>query len=208
MLRDPNGNIVVSATTGQPLVDPVSATLGNIQPDYLAGLSNTFRFKGLALNVLFDTRQGGKFYSNTINTGYFSGALKETTLNDRQPFLVPGSVIRNTDGTYSPNTKLADPYTYWTTINNIGENALYSASYVKLREASLSYSLPTTLVSKIKLTGAQFTITGRNLFIWTPASQPHLDPEVSAFGSGNTQGYEFYSYPSTRSIGASLRLTL
>jgi hypothetical protein len=208
MQRDPSGNIVVSPTTGQPLTDLASASLGNIQPDYLAGLSNTFRFKGLALNVLFDTRQGGKFWSNTINTGYFSGALKETTLNDRQPFLVPNSVVRNADGTYSPNTKLADPYTYWTTINNIGENALYSASYVKLREASLSYSLPTSLVNKIKMNGVQLTVTGRNLFLWTPASQPHLDPEVSAFGTGNVQGYEFYSYPSTRSIGASLRLTL
>ncbi len=208
MQRDPNGNIVVSATTGQPLVAPVSATLGNIQPDYMAGLSNTFSFKGLTLSVLFDTKQGGKFWSNTINGGYFAGNLKETTFNDRKPFIVAGSVIRNADGTYSPNTKLADPYTYWTTINNIGENALYSASYVKLREASLSYSLPTSLVGKIKLTGVQFTLTGRNLFLWTPASQPHLDPEVSAFGTGNTQGYEFFSYPSTRSLGASLRLTL
>ena len=207
MDRDPNGHIVVSATTGLPQIAPGSSTLGNIQPDYLAGLSNTFSYKGFALNVLFDTRQGGKFYSNTIGAGYFGGSLKETTFNDRQPFVIAGSVVRNADGTYSPNTKLADPYTYWTTINNIGENALYNASYVKLREASLSYSLPTSLVSKIKLTGAQFTLTGRNLFLWTPASQPHLDPEVSAFGTGNTQGYEFSSYPSTRSMGASLRLT-
>ena len=207
MDRDPNGNIVVSATTGLPQVAAGSFTLGDIQPNYLAGLSNTFSYKGFSLNVLFDTRQGGKFYSNTIGAGYFGGSLKETTFNDRQPFVVAGSVVRNTDGTYSPNTKLADPYTYWTTINNIGENALYSASYVKLREASLSYSLPTSLVSKIKLTGVQFTLTGRNLFLWTPASQPHLDPEVSAFGTGNTQGYEYSSYPSTRSMGASLRLT-
>jgi TonB-linked SusC/RagA family outer membrane protein len=208
MQRDPNGNIVVSATTGLPQVSPVTTTLGNIQPDFLAGLSNTFSYKGFSLNVLFDTKQGGKFWSNTINTGYFAGNLKETTLNDRLPFVVAGSVVRNTDGTYSPNTKTADPYTYWTTINNISENALYSASYVKLREASLSYSLPSSFVSKIKLTGIQFTLTGRNLFLWTPASQPHLDPEVSAFGSGNTQGYEFYSFPSTRTMGASLRVTL
>jgi TonB-linked SusC/RagA family outer membrane protein len=209
MDRDPNGNIVVSATTGLPQVAPGgSYTLGNIQPNFLAGLSNTFSYKGFALNVLFDTRQGGKFYSNTIGAGYFGGSLKETTFNDRNPFVIQGSVVRNADGTYSPNTKAADPYTYWSTLSNINENTLYSASYVKLREASLSYSLPTSLVSKIKLTGVQFTLTGRNLFLWTPASQPHLDPEVSAFGTGNTQGYEFSSYPSTRSMGASLRLTL
>ncbi len=208
MQRDPSGNIVVSATTGLPLAAGATTTLGNIQPNYLAGLSNTFTYKGLSLNVLFDAKQGGKFWSNTINTGLFTGNLQETTANDRQPFLVPGSVVRNSDGTFSPNTKLADPYAYWTTINNIGENALYDASYVKLREASLSYSLPSTLVSKLKLTGIQVSLTGRNLFLWTPASQPHLDPEVSAFGSGNTQGYEFYSYPSTRSMGASIRLTL
>lgn len=213
MRRDDQGRVVVSRTTGFPLLSPVQQTLGNIQPDYLAGLSNTFRYKGLALNVLFDTKQGGKFYSRTITSGYFAGTLKETTANDRQPFIYPNSVVLQADGTTVPNegsnAVLANGgYLYWSQVANAGENALFDASYVKLREASLSYSLPTNLVSKVKLTGVQFSLIGRNLFLWTPSSQQHVDPESSSFGTGNTQGYEFFAFPSTRSYGASLRLTL
>ncbi|MCB2409591.1 SusC/RagA family TonB-linked outer membrane protein [Hymenobacter lucidus] len=210
MLRDPEGRVVVSPTTGFPLADPKLTSLGSIQPDYLAGLSTTLAYKGLALNVLFDTKQGGKFYSQTITTGYFAGTLEETTANDRQPFIYPNSVLRNADGTFTPNTtvKADGGYAYWSQVSNINENSLFDASFVKFREASLSYSLPANLVSKAKLTGIQFSLIGRNLAIWTPKSQKHMDPEVSSFGSGNSQGYEFFAYPSTRSFGASLKLTL
>jgi TonB-linked SusC/RagA family outer membrane protein len=213
MRRDSQGRVVVSPTTGFPLLSPTLQTLGNIQPDYLAGISSTFSYKGLALNVLFDTKQGGKFFSRTITSGYFAGTLEETTANDRKPFVYPNSVILQADGTTIPNSGanavLADGgYLYWSQVANAGENQLFDASYVKLREASLSYALPSTLVNKVKLTGIQFSLTGRNLFLWTPSSQRHVDPETSSFGTGNVQGYEFFAFPSTRSYGASLRLTL
>lgn len=209
MLRDPEGRVVVNPTTGRPLADPVQVPLGNIQPDFTAGLSNTISFKGLSLNVLFDTRQGGKFYSQTINTGRFTGILDETTQNNREPFIFPNSVIRNPDGSFTPNTTArTGAFEYWSTISNIGENTLFDASFVKLREVSLSYALPTALLSRVKLTGVQLSLIGRNLALWTPASQPHVDPEVSSFGTGNAQGYEFLSYPSPRSYGFSVKVTL
>jgi TonB-linked SusC/RagA family outer membrane protein len=213
MRRDAEGRVVVNRTTGFPLLSPVQQTLGNIQPDYLAGLSSTFSYRGLALNVLFDTKQGGKFYSRTITSGYFAGTLEETTANDRQPFVYPNSVVLQADGTTVPNAgatavQANGGYLYWSQVANAGENTLFDASYVKMREASLSYTLPTELVSKVKLTGVQFSLIGRNLFLWTPSSQQHVDPESSSFGTGNTQGYEFFAFPSTRSFGASLRLTL
>ncbi|GAB3838532.1 SusC/RagA family TonB-linked outer membrane protein [Hymenobacter jeollabukensis] len=212
MLRDGEGRVVIDPVSGFPRLDPVLTTLGNIQPKFLAGAGTTLSYKGLALNVLFDTKQGGKFFSNTINTLQFAGALKETTAHDRQPFLYPNSVIPNPDGSGSfvPNTTVLTDggFNYWRQVSTAGENTLFDASYIKLREASLSYALPATLVSKVKLTGIQFSLIGRNLALWTPDSQPHVDPEVSSLGSGNNQGYEFYAYPSTRSYGASLRLTL
>jgi TonB-linked SusC/RagA family outer membrane protein len=209
MLRDPEGRVVVSPTTGRPLPDPTQVALGNIQPDFTAGLSNTISFKGLALNVLFDTRQGGKFYSQTTNTGRFTGILDETTEYDREQFIYPNSVLRNPDGTFSPNTTVkTGGFEYWSTVSNIGENTLFDASFVKLREVSLSYTLPKTLISRVKLAGVQLSLIGRNLALWTPASQPHVDPEVSSFGTGNSQGYEFLAYPSARSYGFSVKVTL
>lgn len=216
MLRDPEGHTVVDPTTGFPKPDPVRQVLGSIQPDYLAGLSTTVSYKGLALNVLFDTRQGGKFYSRTITDGYFYGSLKETAANDREPFVVPNSVVQNSDGSYSTNTKIADggsPYwdggaQYWRQVGNFGENTLFDASYVKLRESSLSYTLPESLTGKVRLRTVQVSLIGRNLAIWTPKSQQHIDPEISSFGTGNSQGFEYLAFPTTRSYGASLKLTL
>ncbi|MGM9510229.1 SusC/RagA family TonB-linked outer membrane protein [Larkinella sp. GY13] len=210
MLRDPEGRVVVNATTGRPLTDPVLQVLGNIQPDFSAGLSNTVSFKGLAFNVLVDTRQGGKFFSQTANLGRFAGYTKETTYNDREPFVYPNSVIQNQDGTFTPNTtvKTNGGYEYWSTVSNFGENTLFDASFVKLREMSLSYALPKSLIGKTPFSTIQVSLIGRNLMLWTPKSQPNVDPEVSSFGTGNSQGYEYLAYPSTRSYGASLKIVL
>ncbi|MRS65333.1 SusC/RagA family TonB-linked outer membrane protein [Larkinella terrae] len=210
MLRDPEGRIVVNPTTGRPLADPVLQVLGNIQPDFSAGLSNTVSFKGLTFNVLFDTRQGGKFFSQTANLGRFGGFLKETTFNDREPFVYPNSVTQNQDGTFTPNTtiKTSGGFEYWSTLSNFGENTLFDASFVKLREMSLSYALPKSLIGKTPFSTIQVSLIGRNLMLWTPKSQPNVDPEVSSFGTGNSQGYEYLAYPSARSYGASLKIVL
>ncbi|WP_128545289.1 SusC/RagA family TonB-linked outer membrane protein [Larkinella soli] len=210
MLRDPQGRVVVNPTTGRPLADPVLQSLGSIQPDFTAGLSNTVSFKGLSLNVLFDTRQGGKFFSQTINQGRFAGSLKETTYNNREPFVYPNSVTQNQDGTFTPNTSITTNggFEYWSTVANFGENSLFDASFVKFRELSLSYALPKTLLGKTPFTNIQVSLIGRNLMLWTPKSQPHVDPEVSSFGTGNSQGYEFLAYPTARSYGASLKIVL
>ncbi|UYZ62596.1 SusC/RagA family TonB-linked outer membrane protein [Hymenobacter weizhouensis] len=216
MLRDPEGRIVVDERTGFPRIDPNRQALGSIQPDFLAGVSTTLSYKGVALNVLFDARKGGKFYSQTVRDGYFVGTLKETAANDRQPFVVPNSVIQNADGSYSPNTKIADGGNsvwdggrlYWQQYANTGENSLFDASFLKLRETSLSYTLPEELARQVRLGSIQVALIGRNLMLWTPKSQPHIDPEVSSFGTGNNQGFEYFSFPTTRSFGASLKLTL
>ncbi|MGA0555362.1 SusC/RagA family TonB-linked outer membrane protein [Larkinella sp. VNQ87] len=210
MLRDPEGRIVVNPNTGRPLADPVLQVLGNIQPDFSAGLSNTVSFKGLSFNVLVDTRQGGKFFSQTTSLGRFGGFLKETTYNDREPFIYPNSVLQNQDGTFTPNTtvKTNGGYEYWSTVSNFGENTLFDASFVKLREMSLSYALPKSLIGKTPFSTIQVSLIGRNLMLWTPKSQPNVDPEVSSFGTGNAQGYEFLAYPSARSYGASLKIVL
>ncbi|MGV3561608.1 SusC/RagA family TonB-linked outer membrane protein [Larkinella arboricola] len=210
MLRDPQGRVVVNPNTGRPLADPILQVLGNIQPDFSAGLSNTVSFKGVTFNVLVDTRQGGKFFSQTSALGQFGGFTKETTYNDRQPFVYPNSVIQNQDGTFTPNTtiKTDGGFEYWSTVANFGENTLYDASFVKLREMSLSYALPKSLIGKTPFSIIQLSLIGRNLLLWTPKSQPNVDPEVSSFGTGNSQGYEFFAYPSTRSYGASLKIVL
>lgn len=206
-LRDPNGNVVVSATTGLPIIDPVgSMFFGSYQPKFQASWGTTLSYKGLSLYVMFDTKQGGQFFSRTRDLLAFVGTSKET--EQRDPYVWPGSVIKNADGSYSANTKTFDPYRFYTSqTGRPNEFLLVDASYVKLREARLSYSLPSKWMSQTPFGGATVSIFGNNLLIWTPKENQFSDPELSSNGAANAQGFEFSAAPSLRNYGFSLKFT-
>lgn len=84
---------------------------------------------------------------------------------------------------------------------------LVDASYVKLREVSLSYRFPQKWISNTPFSAVQVGLIGRNLFLKTAKENTYSDPEASSFGTGNAQGYEYGSIPSLRSYGANLRIT-
>ncbi len=204
--RDPaTGNVVVDNETGLPLVGE-NAYFGSYLPDYQASFGTTLSYKGLTLNMLFDTKQGGYFYSATKDGMDFVGTAKETTQNGRQPSIYPNSVIE-VDGKYVPNTSVTfNPYTYYT--NNINASQhLIDASYVKFREASLTYVLPAVWVKKTPFNALSVSVYGNNLFIWTPEENQYNDPEINSEGSSNTQGFEYYANPSLRNYGFRLNVS-
>jgi hypothetical protein len=82
---------------------------------------------------------------------------------------------------------------------------VFDASWVRLREASVFYSLPQSLLSKTPFGKAEIGLNGRNLLLFTKV--PHIDPEVNLTGASNSQGLEFNALPQTRSYGAVLRFT-
>jgi hypothetical protein len=141
----------------------------------------------------------------------FIGTDPLTLYNDREPFVVPNSVIQTPDGKFTENTtvKVENAQNYWTDFVSptLVEN-LVDASYLKLREVSLSYRLPHDWVKKTPFTGIQVGLIGRNLFLWTPDENTYSDPETSSWGTGNLQGFEYGSIPSVRSYGANVRITL
>jgi hypothetical protein len=87
-----------------------------------------------------------------------------------------------------------------------GESYIFDASWVRLREASLTYTLPKNIVEKTKLSNVQIGVTGRNLLLWAP-NVPHIDPEVNAQGVSNSQGLEFNALPQARNLGFVLRIS-
>jgi TonB-linked SusC/RagA family outer membrane protein len=209
--RDPNGNIVVDAN-GIPVASTTREVYGDTQYDYTMGIGNTLRYKGITLDFSFDIRQGGLMYSRTADITRFTGNSITTTYNDRQPFVVPGSVVKTTndDGsvTYTPNTTaVTGEYMddYYRADANQRANVI-DKSFVKLREVILSYSFPSSALDKTFIDGLTFAIIGRNLFMWTPADNQYIDPEVSTFGT-DLQGLfgEFSANPTTRSLGFSLK---
>jgi len=207
--RDPNGNVVVDPSTGYPIIATDDQIRGNIQPDYIAGMTNKFTYKSLSLGFTFDVRKGGMMYSRTKSTMIFAGTDPITEYGDREPFVIPGSVVQNVDGSYSANTTpVQDVLTYWANfVASTGGECLIDASYIKLRELSLSYSVPSKLIGKSPFSSIVVSVSGRNLWIKTDKDNHYIDPEASSFGNGNAQGFEYGTLPSVKSIGANVRLT-
>ena len=205
---DNTGNIVMDAATG--LRKTVSdKRLGNMSPDWLGGINNTFTYKGASLSFLIDIRKGGVIYSNTVSSLRTSGLAKETLLNRGNIFIDKGVVasgstfIANT----TPVTSMQDYWSQYTTTNT--EANIFDASYVKLREVRLSYQLPAKFLLKSKfIKSAEFGIEGRNLWIISD-NVPHIDPEANFFGTESVaEGVEFNSVPSTRTLGFNIRFRI
>ncbi|WP_255083615.1 SusC/RagA family TonB-linked outer membrane protein [Zhouia amylolytica] len=206
-LRDPNGNIVVD-NNGVPIASSVKEVYGDTQYDYTLGISNEFSYKGLSFGFTFDIREGGLMYTRTAEITRFTGNSITTVINDRQPFIVPGSVRQLEDGTYVENdiavdTEHMDDYYRATALDR--ENVI-EKSFIKLREVTLGYRFPAKVIERTPLDQLSIIIVGRNLLLFTPKSNQYIDPEVSTFGTDlNSQFGEFSANPSTRSIGVTLK---
>jgi len=209
-LRDPDGNIVVSADTGIPL-EGEKEVYGNAESDFQMGLTNNFKYKNWNLGFSFDYRQGGLMYSYTARLNYFVGNATKTTYNDRNPFIVPGSVIKNGDGSYSENTTAVGKQRineYWNQTNNkmMSREHVLDKTYVKMRDLTLSYNFTEDMLKKTPFSQLSLTAYGRNLFIWTPKENNFIDPEGSTFGNDLRSEFgEFAGGPSVRSFGLSLK---
>lgn len=207
--RDSSGNIVINSNNGlrRTVTDH---RLGNLYPDWMMGINNTFNYKGINLSVLIDIRKGGVMYSGTVANLRTSGLVKETLLNRDKIFIDQGVILDASSGKYVPNNvPVQSMQDYW---SQFGSNAaateasIFDASYVKLREVALSYTLPTKWLGSQKfIKGLSIGFEGRNLWL-IDAKVPHIDPEVNLFGTSSVgEGVEFYNMPSTKSLGFNLR---
>lgn len=212
--RDPNGNIVVDAN-GLPVAASEQAIIGNMNYDYEMGFSTTVNYKGVSLRGDLDIRHGGIMFSRTKDINYFVGNAIQTAFNDRNTFIVPGSVQKNeaADGTitYSENTtpiETAKIYEYWMNGGDqMGSAFLIDRSYVKLRSVIVGWDLPVKWLRKTFLHAVNFSVYGNNLFVWTPAGNTFIDPEATTFGNDLDGRYgEFSANPSSRQYGFNVRV--
>jgi outer membrane receptor protein involved in Fe transport len=201
-LVDADGYYVPTSTT--------SNVIGNVNPDWVGGVYNTFKYKNLSLGFLIDMKKGGDVWSLDMFYAQGTGVYKESAgLNSkgnpiRDDVSVGGGVL------YEGVTEDGKANTKWVNVNanspQLPQAAYsYDASYIKLREANLTYSLPTSLFSKIKgIKGIDLSVFGRNLWI-IHKNMPYSDPEETV-SAGSLLGMQSGAYPTTRSIGMNLRL--
>jgi len=144
-------------------------------------------------------KYGAKIYSGT-NLLLYQNGLHENTLAGREGGYVGPGVTA--DG--KKNSVIIPASQYYKAPRNIEEQFVYSASYVKLREVKLGYTLPAAWIKKIGFVSASVAVVGRNLWI-IHKNVPNIDPEV-AFTAGNAQGLEDLTLPTVRSYGFNINL--
>ncbi|PWK77652.1 TonB-linked SusC/RagA family outer membrane protein [Mucilaginibacter oryzae] len=230
--RNAQGQIIIGAN-GTPVINPTKQYLGKYTPKWQGSINNSFTYKGFNLSFLVDARFGGSIYSNTNRTGTYTGVLASTlpgrgAANGGLSYYYPGNntsaaavqvtgaapngetvyhdgmIFKGVKADGSPNTTILPAQSYYKGFTNVDEAFVYDASYIKLREVKLGYSLPAKWINKIGFQGATFSVVGRNLWI-IHKNAPNIDPET-AFNSGNGQGLEDLTLPTVRNIGFNVNL--
>jgi TonB-linked SusC/RagA family outer membrane protein len=219
--RDPEtGKILVNGANGLPIVNSNAANrkiLGNPNPKWIGGLTNTFSYKGLVLSVLMEMRYGSDIYSTTIQNMMFRGVTTDT--EDREKlFILDGylgdpttfaPLLTNDGQKIMNNTQLNANALYFNAYSGADEFFVFDATYLRLREITLAYKIPKSLLSKTPFGAAQVSLSGRNLWLYTPGipKGTNFDPESNTFGATNQQGFEFTNAPTARRYGVNISLT-
>jgi outer membrane receptor protein involved in Fe transport len=199
---------------GFPVINTQQLILGNSQPKWLGSLRNTFSYKGFTLSFLIDARWGmdqfdqyhnflsafGKldYSENRNDVVVFNGMIADGTANTKEVFL--GQALGPDGVDYGGGF-------YRTYHRNVSENFVKDASFVKLRNASLGYSLPKSMLEKTPFQAVSLSATVNNIVLWTPWI--NFDPESFSGGaSGNATGFSGLGYPAVTSTLFTLNLSL
>lgn len=208
-----NGKRTVGSDGYYLFSDNSDALIGSILPKWNAGISTSLSYKGISLSGLVDISKGGNLYSVDMKYGLATGLFAETAgLNDKgnpiRDAVADGGGMRYADAVYedgTPNTtyiEASDWYSGWNYDYLPTAYHVYDASYVKLREVALSYSLPAKVLANMPLSKVTISLVGRNLWL-IHKNMPYYDPEQS-LSAGNIQGIADGAYPSTRTFGFNL----
>jgi len=220
--RDPQGRVIVDATTGLPSVNSQLTTYGNTNPTHILGVTSSLTYKSWNLSFVIDYRGGNQVFNTIAATEAFTGISSQSAQNGRQRFIFPNSVINTgtaSNPVYTANTTVAvnnggdvEGSGFWPTIfsSPLGSIFVDDASFIKLREATFTYTVPPGFLAKNAkyIKKASIGLVGRNLLMFRPKSNTFTDPEFSDAGSGNATGTTSVNQtPPTRFYGANLTLT-
>jgi TonB-linked SusC/RagA family outer membrane protein len=171
--------------------------VGSPLPDWIGGVTNTFSYKGLELSVLFSAVIGNEL--NFYGVGRFSSA--NARFEDNQTVDQLAAWTKD-----NPNTNVPEARLFFNNGAQPSSRFIQDGSFVRLRNATLSYNFPKSLTSKAKIQSLRLFVTGQNLLTWT--NYIGWDPEVNAddIVTNVAQGYDFYTAPQPRTILAGFNI--
>ncbi|MDX9749278.1 MAG: TonB-dependent receptor, partial [Paludibacter sp.] len=207
-LRTDEGKIIVGSD-GYPKIDPnKNKYIGNREPLFRSGITNTFRYKNASLSFMLEGRLGGDVV-NVTGRGLISNGQGKMLETYRGRQIVVDGVQQQANGNFEPNTT---PITldYQTIINYfyaVSSNFVEDGSYLRMSYANLNYDL-SKLVRKTALTSLRCSLTSNNLFLLTryTGADPSLNANTSAGGTGSA-GIDNYAVPNTTSFNFGITAT-
>jgi len=202
-LRNDAGELVVDEI-GRPRATSEKVKLGNYQPDWVGGMTNTIKYRDITLKFLIDARIGGEVYSGTDASLDGSG-VSDRTLKYREEGVVLDAVVEQEDGSYVANDSRITAQQYWGSVSGIGSEYVYDQTNVRLREASLIWNVPNAFLGEGFVKSASVGVVARNLF-FLYKEVDNFDPELSYSTSSFSQGILYNPLPSSRSLGFNVNL--
>jgi len=210
--RDDKGSVIIGSDGLPLLTDGRSVLLANFIPKWTGGILNSFYYKNFSLSFVIETRQGGTMVSqsNAIIDGL---GLSERTLVGREGDLVFGkNIFENETAVLEDGTPNNIPITaeqFWEYVGGrnspTAEPFVISATNTRLRELTLGYSLPTSLLNNLHIANAKISLVGRNLFFIYRASL-YADPDIMVGTDKTSEGYQYFNPPSSRYYGLNLKI--
>ncbi|WP_448959018.1 SusC/RagA family TonB-linked outer membrane protein [Larkinella arboricola] len=198
---DANGNVVYNTASGYAVRGDLEE-IGQGTPPLTMGITNNFRYKNFSLNFLIDGKFGSIVYSNLYQYAYRFGLPQETLPGRETGVTVTG--VTPEGNPFTKTWKKEDVDTYYDNDKNYTEMFMFNNDFIKLRQVVLSYNLPVSKLSFLKLQGASISFVARNLAIlYKDKKNQYFDPE-SGYTSTNAQGLEAFGVPRTRSLGVNL----
>ncbi|MEQ9300886.1 MAG: SusC/RagA family TonB-linked outer membrane protein, partial [Cyclobacteriaceae bacterium] len=218
------GQTLVNPAVGKPFSTNDLQIVGDPNPNYTVGVTNNFSWKGISVSILIDYQDGGEIWSQTASQTFSRGILNHPLNTDRVPKIGEGllgdgagNALLDESGNKIPNNVITTAND-WVFINawaaaGATVTDIYDATTIRLREISVSYNFPTTLLDKTPFGSARVSFSGRNLW-YDAVNFPDaldFDPEVSGLGGGDAtgafRGFDYMGIPSTKRYGVNLSVT-
>ena len=209
-VRDSSGRIVVDGETGIPIKGPMKK-FGKTTPDYILGMTTSFRWKCLSFSATMDYRAGHVYYDIGDDANFWTGRSPTTVEFNREDFVFPNSSIETSPGVFEENTDvfLNDNWFFWIEeYGQIRENFIKDATSFKVREMALNYELPQKYLDHTPVHRLRIGLVARNYFISFAGENTFSDPEFqnqtvseNAIGIGG-----YYQPPPTKSLGFNINI--
>ena len=186
---------------GYPVATAGYETIAEGRHPISGGLTNSLSYKNFKFEFLIDFRKGGHVISGTNYFAYTWGLQKETLAGRNGDLRVVGALDNGTP--LDVTIPVANIDNYWARYAQISENLVYDASFGRLRQLVIGYTIPAKVLGKTPFESLSVSLVGRNLaLLWSKT--PNIDPESSYSVNTGAQGLEFFAMPQTKSFGINI----